>query len=365
MESPGKCNQIDDLVCIGDWTVSFLSCTLQKTVDSGGEDTEVKVTPRSMDVLKYLCCRHGIVISLSEIISEIWSRPRQTCTDHLVHKAVAELRSALGDSSIAPRYIKTVPKRGYILIADVSRPVESSTGSSDPGDKTTVPERRTGPEEGDKNKHRKYYPDSRAGNGMNRDRALRCEEKGIGFRAAGTTLLGKYRVAVYVVIFLAIAVPVYISGGLDSVGAEKRHVRLLVSQVVNLDSSERVSELSENVYYAIYAGLGGLDGIDIFYDLTSLGVEYEGGGRQVKGDVKSNYTHLLRGTISARNECARIYLQLFDARSGMQLYAGKYSVEVERVVSLENQIGENIASIIRSNREGSRVESPASLSRYQ
>src|SRR5690606_13979106 len=59
-----------------------------------------------------------VVVTMSEIISEIWGR--STCTDHLVHKAIAELRSALSDKSSAPRYIKTVPKRGYAMIAAVS-----------------------------------------------------------------------------------------------------------------------------------------------------------------------------------------------------------------------------------------------------
>ena len=99
---------------IGDWDVSLTSCTLSKG------DVEVKVTPRSMDVLDCLAERHGEVVSHEELLGRFW---QSTFTsDHAVHKVIAELRSALGDDAHQPRYIRTVPKRGYSLIAEVLRP---------------------------------------------------------------------------------------------------------------------------------------------------------------------------------------------------------------------------------------------------
>lgn len=99
---------------MGDWLVepdlNRLSCG-RKTLN---------VEPKIMEVLVYLCERHGQVVSADEIIDAIWlGRPMG---DNPVYKSIAKLRRALGDDSGDPRYIVTVPKKGYRLVADISAP---------------------------------------------------------------------------------------------------------------------------------------------------------------------------------------------------------------------------------------------------
>ena len=96
---------------IGDWEASLTTCTLSQG------STEVKVTPRSMDVLHYLAEQAGEVVSHEELLNRFWQGSFPS--DHAVHKAIAELRSALGDDAHHPTYIRTIPKRGYSLIAEV------------------------------------------------------------------------------------------------------------------------------------------------------------------------------------------------------------------------------------------------------
>ena len=74
----------------------------------------VKVSPRAMDVLKYLLDTQGRVVSSAELLDQLWRN--SASSDHAVHNAIAELRAALGDRANNPRYIKTYPKRGYALI---------------------------------------------------------------------------------------------------------------------------------------------------------------------------------------------------------------------------------------------------------
>ena len=83
------------------------------TIKSG--DREIKVSPRSMDVLIYLMEHSGRVISPEELLDQFWS---SLASDHAVHKAIAELRAAMGDSVRQQRYVKTVPKRGYKLLTN-------------------------------------------------------------------------------------------------------------------------------------------------------------------------------------------------------------------------------------------------------
>jgi DNA-binding winged helix-turn-helix (wHTH) protein len=80
------------------------------------------VEPKVMDVLVHLASRPGDVVSSDELIVAVWrGRPMG---DNPVHRCVSLLRRALGDDAHRPRYIGTIPKRGYRLVA----PVEACEG---------------------------------------------------------------------------------------------------------------------------------------------------------------------------------------------------------------------------------------------
>lgn len=79
-------------------------------------DVEHKISPRSMEVLIYLAENGNRVVSSEELLGKFWS---SVASDHAIHKAIAELRAAMGDSVRSQRYIRTVPKRGYKLLATV------------------------------------------------------------------------------------------------------------------------------------------------------------------------------------------------------------------------------------------------------
>lgn len=78
--------------------------------------------PRVMQLLVYLCDRAGQVISAEQLLGDVWKGTFYG--DNPVHKCVALVRRALGDDASAPRYIETLRKRGYRLIAPVERGTE-------------------------------------------------------------------------------------------------------------------------------------------------------------------------------------------------------------------------------------------------
>ena len=75
------------------------------------------VEPRAMDVLVALCRRPQAVISTGQLISQCWRDAN--VGDNPVHKTIAQLRRALGDTPAAPRYIETIRKRGYRTVAAI------------------------------------------------------------------------------------------------------------------------------------------------------------------------------------------------------------------------------------------------------
>lgn len=96
---------------LGDWTVlpgaNRLECG----------DQLRQVEPRAMDVLVALCERPGEVLSAEDLLTQCWGDA--PLGDNPVHKTIAQLRRALGDSATEPRYIETIRKRGYRAVAAV------------------------------------------------------------------------------------------------------------------------------------------------------------------------------------------------------------------------------------------------------
>jgi len=106
---------------VGDWWVEPSADRLQQ-----GERL-VRVEPKVMDVLVYLASRAGEVVSRQDLERDVW-RGALVGYD-AVTKTVIKLRQALGDESRDPRYIETVPKRGYRLVAEIA--CGASAGGSD------------------------------------------------------------------------------------------------------------------------------------------------------------------------------------------------------------------------------------------
>jgi DNA-binding winged helix-turn-helix (wHTH) protein len=80
--------------------------------------TVVRVEPKVMDVLVKLAERPGRVVPKEELVHAVWGR--EYLAQSVLTRAVAELRRLLQDDAHAPRYIETIPKRGYRLIASVA-----------------------------------------------------------------------------------------------------------------------------------------------------------------------------------------------------------------------------------------------------
>lgn len=97
----------------------------------------VHVRPKSMAVLEALAAAHGEVVSRDRLMAEVW--PGTVVSDESLTRCIADLRQAMGDSGRAPRFVETVPKRGYRLIPEVRRSeVAADSGSGDRVDAGTA-----------------------------------------------------------------------------------------------------------------------------------------------------------------------------------------------------------------------------------
>ncbi|WP_375749084.1 transcriptional regulator [Vibrio sp. HN007] len=88
-------------------------------IDNLNDSAEIKLNRNENKILLLLSQHPNKLISRKELQEHVWIRDGIVVHDSSVTQAISTLRRALGDSTKAPEYIMTVPKRGYQLIANV------------------------------------------------------------------------------------------------------------------------------------------------------------------------------------------------------------------------------------------------------
>jgi DNA-binding winged helix-turn-helix (wHTH) protein/TolB-like protein len=96
---------------IGDWRVESATGEISRG------DEAVRLEARTLRLLLFLAGRPGELVSLDELLDQVW--PGVTVTPDSVYQAVTSLRRQLGDDPKRPRYIITVPRLGYRMVAEV------------------------------------------------------------------------------------------------------------------------------------------------------------------------------------------------------------------------------------------------------
>lgn len=93
-----------------------------RRISRGSETT--RLSPKAMHVLTTLRDAGGGVLSRAELMDEVWAGV--TVGEEVLTHAIAEIRRAIGDSARQPRFLETVHKTGYRLMADRLEPPAST-----------------------------------------------------------------------------------------------------------------------------------------------------------------------------------------------------------------------------------------------
>lgn len=108
---------------IGDWHIDPVAGRISRNGET------VRVEARTLKLLLVLAQHPGETVSIDELLEEVWSGV--VVTPDSVYQAIATLRRLLGDDPRQPRYIATVPRLGYRMVAAVGESSEGATRISD------------------------------------------------------------------------------------------------------------------------------------------------------------------------------------------------------------------------------------------
>lgn len=115
---------------LGEWIVE----PSRNRISKAGAETRLE--PKVMELLVLLTDHANAVVTKAQITERLW--PGTFVTESSIFRHVSELRRALGDDPKRPRYVHTIPKKGYRVVMDTPkrkarrrswRPVAALAGS--------------------------------------------------------------------------------------------------------------------------------------------------------------------------------------------------------------------------------------------
>jgi TolB-like protein/DNA-binding winged helix-turn-helix (wHTH) protein/Flp pilus assembly protein TadD len=304
------------VVRFGTYEVSLQSGEVRKA------GLRIKVQQQPMKLLVILLDRPGEVVTREELRSRVWPDESFGDFDQALNIAIGKLRSALGDSAENPRFIETLPKRGYRFIADVSV-VEPDTRPKIPG-----------PADGDL-----------SGPG-------RKAESGHRVREAGPSVAPKRRlwptrriiVALAVISLAILAVWLFRSRG----RAPTEIRSLAVLPLDNLSGDASQNYFADGMTDELITDLAQISALRVISRTSAM--VYKGARKSLPQIARElNVDAVVEGTVLRAGDQVRITAQLIEASTDKHIWSQSYEGDLRDTLTLQRKVASSIADQIRIN----------------
>src|SRR5438067_9161018 len=83
------------------------------------QGVRIKLQDQPLQILQVLLEHPGEVVTREELQKRVWPSDTFVDFDHGIYNAIKRLRETLGDTAETPRFIETIPRRGYRFIGPV------------------------------------------------------------------------------------------------------------------------------------------------------------------------------------------------------------------------------------------------------
>jgi TolB-like protein/DNA-binding winged helix-turn-helix (wHTH) protein len=269
----------------------------------------IKLHGQPFEVLAMLLERPGETVPREELRQRLWSTDTFVDFDAGVNTAINRLREALGDSAENPRFIETLPRRGYRFIAPVGAEVPGRADSISP--KTPFP-------------------------------------------GAGQTVAPLHRRGIKVlVVGLVVVVALLIGLALISVRERllgqphARHIEsLAVLPLVDLSGNSEQDFFADGMTEALITDLGKISALRVI-SRTSV-VQYKGTKKPLPEIARElNVDALVEGTVLRSGNHLRITANLLQASPEKHLWAESYESDAGDILTLQGQVAQAIAREIQ------------------
>ena len=274
----------------------------------------IKLRPQAAKVLSILAKQRGQLVSREELREQVWGRETFVDFEHGLNLCIGQIRAALDDDADTPRYIETLPRRGYRFIMQV----QDTTAPFSP---TPSPQAPSAP--------------------------LRS-----GIRSAW------WRAASFVAVILAIG---FVLAAVSRAGWRERMFggagpvhTIAVLPLQNLSGDPTQDYFADGITEALTTDLARMEHLQVISRTSTM--QYKAAkkplptiARELRADV------IVEGSVQRSGNHVRITAQLVRASTDKHLWAETYERDLNDILALQDEIASAIAREIEARLGGPRA----------
>ena len=287
----------------------------------------LKLHRQPFQVLSLLLERPGDLVTREELRQRLWPAETFVDFDTGLNSAVKKLRDALCDSAEQPRYIETLPRRGYRFIAQVENG-DLSTGVA-PIDSPAVVPLRPNPSE-------------------TNEKGFRAERPTVGevnVRPTRTSRARLWLVLGGVAALALIAITYVVFRGHSGHSAQSKIRSLAVLPLSNLSGDSTQEYLADGMTEELCGRLARIHELRVI-SRTSV-MRFKGTKLSVPEIARTlGVDAVVEGSVIRQGNRIRVHAQLIRASTDEHIWADEYDGELEDVLTLESEVAQSIARTV-------------------
>jgi TolB-like protein/DNA-binding winged helix-turn-helix (wHTH) protein/Tfp pilus assembly protein PilF len=305
-----------EAVRIGVFEVDFVAGELRK------RGIKIKLHRQPFQVLSILLEHAGQVVTKEELSRKLWEGDTFVDFEHSLATAISKIREALGDSADSPRYVETLPRRGYRFIAEVSVVSGSSVDQLESA-------------AGDLSAAIDPSPIERAGTAT-------------GDKRTRWSLASKISALALALMLAILAVWTFRPGRGSSASppppAPIRSLAVLPLESLSSDASQEY--FADGMTDELITDLGQISALRVISRTSTM--QYKGARKPLPQIARElDVDGVVEGTVLRSGQKVRITAQLIRAAADQHLWSNSYEGDLGDTLALQSKVAREIAEQIR------------------
>jgi TolB-like protein/DNA-binding winged helix-turn-helix (wHTH) protein len=284
----------------------------------------IRLQTQPFQILGMLLERPGEMVTREELRQALWPGDTFVDFDHGLNNAINRLRETLGDSAESPRFLETLPRRGYRFIAAVESILSSSPQNSAAQVANSVPP----------------TPAS------DKPAALPVESLNASLRTR-LWIAGCAGGAALLVLLVSLN-----TGGvrqrLLKASPPRRIQSIAVLPLENFSGDPSQEYFADGMTDELITQLAQINGLRVISRTTAM--QYKGTRKSVPEIGRELHVDgIVAGTVFRSGEQVRISAQLVDSSTDQHVWAQSYERDLRDILALQKEVAGGVARQIRAN----------------
>ncbi len=277
---------------------------------------KLRLQGQPIQVLATLLNRAGELVTREELRAQVWPAETFVDFDHGLHNAIARLREALGDSAGTPRYIETLPRRGYRFIGTVERVGIEDALPSSPAEPF-------------------------------REDPVVAVRSGARRMVLGVPLNVVAMIVVTIIVVAIAAVLVFVPSVLHRATANPSVRSIAVLPLANFSGDPAQEFFVDGMTDELITDLAKIGSLRVISRTSVMG--YKGTSKSLPEIARElNVDGIIEGSVTRSGQRVRITAQLLYGPTDKHLWAETYDRDLGDVLSLQSDVAQAIAQQVRA-----------------